>query len=191
MLHLQSNSSERWLRQAEANLGELLVDHAHCETKAASVAMGLLTAYVEHGELCVEMTRIVNEELEHFHMVIERLARRGVSFRRQKPAPYARLLQEQIRKNEPLRAMDRLLIAGLIEARSCERFGWLRDRLRDRELADFFGSLFEVEARHHATYVRMAHAYGSDADVRARLVQLAEEEARIISLGCDLPRMHS
>jgi tRNA-(ms[2]io[6]A)-hydroxylase len=191
MLSLQSRSSERWLRQVEENVGEVLIDHAHCERKAAATAMGLLTAYVENEELCVEMTRIVNEELEHFHMVIGQLKQRGIPFRRLKPSPYGRLLHESVRKQEPLRAIDRLLIAGLIEARSCERFGMLRDRLADRELAAFFGGLFESEARHHSTYVRLAQAYGTAADVRYRLQQLAAEEARVIALGSDLPRMHS
>ncbi len=51
--------------------------------------------------------------------------------------------------------MDRLLIAGLIEARSCERFDLLRQHVQDKELAEFYGSLFESEARHHTTYVRL------------------------------------
>jgi tRNA-(ms[2]io[6]A)-hydroxylase len=191
MLSLQSRSSERWLRQVQENVDEVLIDHAHCERKAATTAMGLLTAYIENEELCVEMTRIVNEELEHFHMVIGQLKQRGIPFRRLKPTPYGRLLHESVRKQEPQRAVDRLLIAGLIEARSCERFGVLRDHLEDRELAAFFGGLFESEARHHSTYVRLAQAYGTTADVRHRLQELAAEEARVIALGSDLPRMHS
>jgi tRNA-(ms[2]io[6]A)-hydroxylase len=191
MLHLRSESSERWLRQVEENLDEVLIDHAHCERKAAATALGLFTAYVEHEELCVEMTRIVNEELDHFHMVIEQLKRRDIPFRRQKPSPYGRLLHESVRKQEPSRAIDRLLIAGLIEARSCERFGMLRDRLADRDLAAFFGGLFESEARHHTTYLRLAQAYGAKSEVHARLEQLAEEEALVIAQGSDLPRMHS
>ena len=87
--------------------------------------------------------------------------------------------------------MDRLLIASLIEARSCERFDLLREHVQDRELADFYGSLFESEARHHTTYVRLAKDFADDDQVRERLLVLAAEEAKIIADGDDQPRMHS
>jgi tRNA-(ms[2]io[6]A)-hydroxylase len=191
MLSLQSTSSARWFAQAEANLDEVLIDHAHCEKKAAGCALNLIFAYVEHEELCREMTEIVGEELEHFHMVLELLKRRGVRFRRLKPSQYGRKLNDLVRKQEPQRAVDRLLVAGLIEARSCERFGLLRDQLKDRQLADFYGGLFESEARHHSTYVRLAKTFDDEDAVRQRLETLAEEEARIIAQGEPLPRMHS
>ena len=54
-------------------LPSILIDHAHCEKKAAGTALNLIFAYVENIELCREMTEIVNEELEHFHMVLDLL----------------------------------------------------------------------------------------------------------------------
>jgi tRNA-(ms[2]io[6]A)-hydroxylase len=191
MLSLHAPSPEAWLVQAREHLDEVLIDHAHCEKKAAGCALNLIFAYVEHEELCREMTEIVGEELEHFHMVLELLKRRRVRFRRLKPSQYGRKLNDLVRKQEPQRAVDRLLVAGLIEARSCERFGLLRDQLEDRELADFYGSLFESEARHHSTYIRLAKTFDDEEAVRLRLEELAEEEARIISQGEPLPRMHS
>lgn len=191
MLSLASDTADRWLQQVDEGLEEVLIDHAHCEKKAAGTAMGLLVAYVENEELCREMTEIVNEELEHFHLVLALLKRREIRFRRMKPSTYGRRLHEYVRRDEPQRAVDRLLIAGLIEARSCERFSRLRDHVSDRELADFYGSLFESEARHHATYVRLAQAYASADEVRERLLYLAEKEAQIIAEGDDYPRMHS
>ena len=150
-----------------------------------------LEAYIENQELCREMTVIVNEELEHFHQVVAILNRRGIRFRRQKPSAYGRRMYDLVRKNEPQRAIDRLLISSLIEARSCERFDLLRKRMRDRELAEFYDSLFECEARHHTTYVRMAKTFAAEAVVQARLKELAVEEARIIALGDERIRMHS
>ena len=41
MLSLQSTTSARWLAQVDHHLDEILIDHAHCEHKAASTAMGL------------------------------------------------------------------------------------------------------------------------------------------------------
>lgn len=191
MLHLQAPTSPRWLAQVEGHLDLLLIDHAHCEKKAAGVAMNLLFAYVEHRGLTQAMTAIVQEELDHFHQVREIIDRRGIRFRKLSPAPYAARLHERIDKQEPRRAVDRLLVAGLIEARSCERFGLLRDRLSDRELAEFYGRLFESEARHHATYVRLAEEFLPENQVRQRLAELAAAEAEILAAGSPEPRMHS
>jgi tRNA-(ms[2]io[6]A)-hydroxylase len=191
MLNLHSPTPERWLRQVSANLEELLIDHAHCEKKAAGTAMNLLFAYVENAELCRAMTEIVQEELSHFHLVMDLLGRRGIRFRRIRPSQYADRLRTLIRKLEPGRAVDRLLVAALIEARSCERFGLLRDRLPDAELATFYGGLFESEARHHSTYVRLAKDFAAEAAVRQRLEELAAAEARVIAEGEEAPRVHS
>lgn len=193
MLHLKSASTARWLRQVDEHLDEILIDHAHCERKAASTAMNLINAYTEHRELCREMTRIVEEELEHFELVLQLLERRSVPFRRLAAGPYGRELNRLVATQEPQRTVDRLLVASLIEARSCERFQLLSQHLAgtDHELADFYGSLFESEARHHTTYVRLAESFADREAVRARLDQLSAAETEIISQGCDLPRMHS
>jgi tRNA-(ms[2]io[6]A)-hydroxylase len=191
MLGLKSETSERWLRQVDEGLEEILIDHAHCEKKAAGTAMNLINAYVENDALCRAMAEIVNEELEHFHLTRELLKSRGVRFRRLKPSSYGRKLHELIRKDEPRRAVDRLLVAGLIEARSCERFSCLRDHVQDPELAAFYGGLFESEARHHATYVRLAEDYRPRKAVQQRLDELSRQEAMIIEQGDAFPRMHS
>jgi tRNA-(ms[2]io[6]A)-hydroxylase len=191
MLHLQSQTSARWLAQVDSDLESILIDHAHCEKKAAGTALNLIFAYVENVDLCREMTAIVNEELEHFHMVLDLLARRSIRFRRLKPSSYGRELNDLVRKQEPQRAVDRLLVAGLIEARSCERFHVLAEHVQDRELADFYAGLFESEARHHTTYTRLAKDFAPEDVVMARLDELAALEAAIINRGEDLPRMHS
>ncbi|MHC2067653.1 MiaE family protein [Bremerella sp. T1] len=191
MLHLKSETSQRWLDQVDKQTDLILIDHAHCEKKAAGTALNLMFAYVENDELCREMTSIVNEELEHFHMVRDLLKRRGIEFRRIKPSSYGNKLHDLIRNEEPRRAVDRLLVAGLIEARSCERFGKLRTHLPDEELRDFYDSLFESEARHHAVYVRLAKHYAPEKEVLKRLDELADAEAAIIAAGDEIARMHS
>ena len=153
--------------------------------------MNLLFAYVDNHDLTRAMTEIVREELEHFHLVVDLLERRGIRFRKLPPSDYGRRLNALVRKEEPGRAVDRLLVAGLIEARSCERFSLLRDHVADDELREFYGSLFESEARHHSTYVRLANDYAAEEIVKARLAELAAAEAAIMEQGEDLPRMHS
>jgi tRNA-(ms[2]io[6]A)-hydroxylase len=191
MLNLHTPTPARWLQQVENHIDLLLIDHAHCEKKAAGVAMNLLFSYVEHSDLTKAMTEIVQEELDHFHQVRAILDRRGIRFYKLSPSEYGGKLHELVDKHEPQRAVDRLLVAGLIEARSCERFGLLRDRLADRELADFYGSLFESEARHHSTYVRLAKYFQSEGEVHGRLAELAQAEGEIIAAGEERPRMHS
>jgi tRNA 2-(methylsulfanyl)-N6-isopentenyladenosine37 hydroxylase len=191
MLSLHSVSPERWLHQVQENLSEILIDHAHCEKKAAGTAMNLLFSYVEHNAVTKAMTEIVNEELEHFHMVIAILQQRKIRFRKLAPAGYGSQLHALARKEEPGRTVDRLLVAGLIEARSCERFSLLREHAPDAQLRDFYGSLFESEARHYATYVRLAKDFATEATVKSRLEYLAAEEAKIIAVGDSKPRMHS
>ena len=191
MLSLQSASDARWLAQVDAHLDDILIDHAHCEKKAAGVAMNLLFSYVDHVPLARAMTEIVNEELAHFQLVLDLLERRGIPFRKLSPSSYGQRLHAIVRKEEPARAVDRLLVAGLIEARSCERFALLRDHVADAELRAFYGSLFESEARHHATYVRLACDVAPEETVRERLHWLAAEEAAIIAQGDPVARMHS
>lgn len=191
MLSLHSATAERWLKQVDENLEEILIDHAHCEKKAAGCAMNLLFAYVDRGELCRDLAEIVNEELEHFGLVLDLLQRRGIKFRKLRPGGYGRQLNDLVRKFEPDRAIDRLLVAGLIEARSCERFDLLRKHISDPELAAFYDSLFESEARRHSTYVRLAKLFASESVVKSRLQELAALEAEIIARGDPLPRMHS
>ena len=190
MLNLKSSTAPWWLAEVEQNLSDILLDHAHCEKKAAGTAMNLIFAYVEKVELVRELSEIVNEELDHFRQVLDLLERRKIRFRRLQPSSYGRQLNDLVAKQEPAKAVDRLLVASLIEARSCERFALLKDRLADRELAAFYASLFESEARHHTTYVRLAELFASRDVVATRLDELAAAEAEIIDRGDPLPRMH-
>jgi tRNA-(ms[2]io[6]A)-hydroxylase len=191
VLSLHSASPRRWLEQVDADLESILIDHAHCEKKAAGTAMSLIFAYGKPVTLARELSEIVVEELDHFRQVLDLLDRRGIEYRTLKPSGYGRRLNALVRVGEPARAVDRLLVAGLIEARSCERFSLLRDHVSDQELAAFYGSLFESEARHHSTYVRLAMLFAPEEAVRARLPELAASEAEIIAEGDPLPRMHS
>src|SRR5215218_6612077 len=104
MLSLHSPSPPRWFAAVREHLDELLIDHAHCEKKAAGTAMKLLFAYVENEALCQAMTEIVTEELSHFHMVLALMKERGIAWRRNQPSQYGRKLNDLVRKLEPHRA---------------------------------------------------------------------------------------
>jgi len=138
MLGLKSRTDSRWLAQVDADLKCILIDHAHCEKKAAGTAMNLLFAYgTTAPAICEELSEIVVEELDHFRQVLKLLDERGIGYQSLKPSGYGKKLNELVRPGEPVRAIDRLLVAGLIEARSCERFSLPREHVKDAELAEF------------------------------------------------------
>jgi tRNA-(ms[2]io[6]A)-hydroxylase len=191
MLDLASTTSPAWLARALAHLDDILVDHAHCEKKAASTAVSLLFRYPERTELLRPLSRLAREELRHFERVVDALAARGVALGRQVPSPYAAQLMAAVRTEEPARLLDTLLCMGLIEARSCERLGLLANAVADPDLGGLFGALLASEARHHRTYVTLAGRVAPAAEVRDRLAALARHEATVIAGAPDWPRLHT
>src|SRR5437667_12613 len=129
MLSLASTSDRAWVGRACAHLDEILLDHAHCEKKAASTAVSLLFKYAERRELLVTLSQLAREELGHFEQVLAQLAAHGVAFRHQVPSPYAGQLMKAMRAREPERVVDTLLCSALIEAPSCAHMrspaGWV------------------------------------------------------------------
>ena len=191
MLGLRWETPETWVARIERDLDAVLVDHAHCEKKAAGTAINLIFSYVEEPGIALALAPVAREELEHFEQVAGILAARGIRLRGQPPSAYGRELGKLIRTFEPARSVDRFLVPALIEARSCERMTLLRDHLQDRELAFFYGALLESEGRHHGLYVRLAGHFAPEAEVRARLDELLDAEAAIIAGAEPQPRLHA
>jgi tRNA-(ms[2]io[6]A)-hydroxylase len=191
MLSLASTTGSAWAERALENLDEVLIDHAHCEKKAAGMAVRLLFSYPHCDFLQEPLARLAREELAHFEEVLAALRERGLRLRPQRPAPYAGRLRERVRRSEPERLVDLLLCSALIEARSCERFGLLARSVAEPGLARFWAGLLEAEARHHRLYVDLAAQALPRARVRARLAELAAHEARVLSQATDLARLHA
>jgi tRNA-(ms[2]io[6]A)-hydroxylase len=191
LLNLVSTTDGAWLERALAHLDEILLDHAHCEKKAASTAVSLLFKYPQHAELLPVLSRLAREELAHFEEVLGHLAARGVPFRHQMPSPYASALMKAVRPTEPERLLDTLLCLALIEARSCERMRLLAAAVDDAPLAGLYRGLLASEARHHQTYVDLATRVAPDSDVGARLRELALHEAAVLATAPAVPRFHA
>ena len=191
MLHLASSTGRAWLARALTQLDDVLVDHAHCEKKAASTAVSLLFRYPERTELLGPLARLARDELRHFEQVVDRLRARDIPLRRQRPSPYAAELLGAVRPAEPERLLDTLLCMALIEARSCERLQLLAESVPDDDLASLFGGLLASEARHHRTYLDLAErVFPADA-VRVRLEELARHEAAVLERAPAWPRLHT
>lgn len=188
---LKQPTSQEWVEQAIANLDTILLDHSHCERKAAGVALNLMFRYPAHTKLVRMLTAIAREELEHFEQVNQRLEQRNIALGPLGAPPYAAGLSSQIRKQEPDRLLDSLLVSGLIEARSHERLGLLAVACADRELAKFYHSLMASEARHYGVYWILATTYFDRDLVMQRLEQLSVVESELLASLHPEPRIHS
>jgi tRNA-(ms[2]io[6]A)-hydroxylase len=202
LLHLASRTDPSWGDRALAHLDEILLDHAHCEKRAASTAIGLVFRYPVYPQLAVPLARLAREELEHFERVVGHVRRRGREFGRSIASPYAGALMTAVAGNEPARAVETLLACALIEARSCERMQMLAHAFEraatngaaiDHDLAALYGDLLASEARHHNDYVELARDLGvmPRADVDERLERLAAHEARVIADAPPIARLHA
>ncbi len=183
----------RWLDAACEQWQELLLDHAYCEKKAASTAVALIFAYPECEAQCLALARLAREELRHFEQVTRMMGRLAVPFRRLQPGRYAAGLRAALHTHEPRRRVDLLLTGAIIEARSCERFRLLGERLPE-PLGSFYGELERAEARHADLYLDLAVAAANEAGLdqyAQRLQELAGIEAGQIASEDTQLRFHS
>lgn len=188
---LQQPTRPDWIDQALQNLDTILLDHSHCERKAAGVAVNMMFRYPSYTKLVRTLTAIAREELEHFELVNQWLDRRGIALAPLPAPPYGSKLSVQVRRDEPERLLDMLLVSGLIEARSHERLGLLAQHLPDPELAKFYRSLMASEARHYGAYWVLATTYFEVDEVTARLQELATVESELLATLHPHPRIHS
>ena len=187
---LSCPTPKAWVQVAVSQQDVLLIDHANCEKKAAATALNLIFRYGERlPDLQDALSKLAREELRHFEQVTRIMRRRGVIYRPLGPARYAEGLRKQLRKKEPERMTDLLVISALIEARSCERFEVLAPALGD-DLAEFYRGLRASEARHFQLYLGMARKYGT-GDVADRAEAIAAVEAELIQSEDKVFRFHS
>ncbi|MBW8361837.1 MAG: tRNA-(ms[2]io[6]A)-hydroxylase [Kaistella sp.] len=181
MFKLKLLTDPRWANIAEGNLEEILTDHAWCEQKATTNAITLITMVPEYPEIITELIKIAQEELDHFNLVHEIIKKRGYEFGRERKDDYVGLLFKflvQGTRNEYI--VDRMLLAAMIEARSCERFKVLTDNIQDEELKIFYKELMISEANHYTTFIGFARQLGDPEKVNQRWEEWLEYEAEII-----------
>lgn len=182
MLHLLAPTDPAWVDAVESDLDRLLSDHAHCELKAAQSALSLLGRFAgELPDAVSDLVALAREETAHFHEVQQRLSERGKTLPPPDVDRYVQSLKSAARldhRDHPA-LLDRLLVCALIEARSCERFKLLSERLSDESLRHFYRGLMVAEARHFRLFYDLAAARYGETPTRERLTTLAAREAEV------------
>jgi tRNA-(ms[2]io[6]A)-hydroxylase len=182
MLGLKLETDPRWVNIVEENINEILTDHAFCEQKAASYAISLIVKYPENSELVQKMTALAQEEMEHFQRVHNLILERNEVLGWERKDPYVQDLMKYVKKggNYEMVLAERLLIAAMIEARSCERFRVLSENLQDEKLAEFYRELMASEARHYTMFLKLAKKYCTSIDIDKKWQELLTFEAEIM-----------
>lgn len=178
-----------WIEAALENQEILLIDHAHCEKKAASTALNLMFRYVDRPELLTKMSRLAREELRHFEQVLAFMQRRGIIYDHLTASRYAEGMRKHVITHEPAKLVDVLIVGAFIEARSCERFKALAPHL-DEELGTYYLSLLRSESRHFRDYLGLAQSY-ADTLIDDRVAHFAQVEAELITRPDSAFRFHS
>ena len=183
LLGLRLATDEKWVKLCESNINSILNDHAWCEQKAASNAISVITKFPMHSDLVEALTKIAVEELEHFEMVLVKMRERGIKLQYECKDNYVGelykyMLSEGGSKENQL--VNRMLFSAMIEARSCERFRLLTEKLTDPDLVKFYRELMISEAHHYTTFLKFARKYGGNIDVDARWQKFLDFEGELI-----------
>lgn len=192
-------TSPAWARAQIGHVDELLLEQAHLEKKAAAAAVAFLFRLPLHDRLHRQLSALGREELVHFERTLRLMQRRGVAFEHQPSSGYAERLKRAVRRDQPERLIDELLVASIIEHRSHERLSLLAQGLADAEpeVAAFYADLCPSEERHEGLYVELATMVAERADgadgacVAARLEQLFAHEADVLRRSPFAARLHS
>ena len=187
---LNVSTPESWIEAAVREEDLLLVDHAHCERKAASSALSLVYRHSERADICARLSRIVREEMRHFEQVLGLIESRGHKFRPLSPSRYAKGLHMFARGLPGESDSDLFIVAAIIEARSCERFRCLLEVL-EPQVADLYARLCDSEQRHFLSYLEMAEKVSDRQSISARTSRLLEEESRLVTEKDTQFRFHS
>lgn len=192
MLALRKATPDQWLEVVLSNFDAFLLDHAACERKASATGMSFVVRYPDRPALIEPMIEFAKEELEHFHVVYRIVARRGLKLTDDYKDFYVNALRKRCRSQSEQLLLDRLLVAGVVEARGCERLSMVASALetRDPELAPIYLELARAESRHHGLFFRLARQFFPEAEVMARASELLDFEAQLMETLPHQPRVH-
>ncbi len=191
MLELRTSTEKEWLDCVLADFDAFLVDHAACERKASATGMSFVVRYPDREALLIPMIEFAREELEHFHRVFLKMSERGLRLLPDYRDEYVVSLRKWGRQGGEEGLVDSLLVAGVVEARGCERLKLVADALSPSDpLKDMYLDLARAESRHHALFFRLAKQFAPESHVKERAQSLLDLEAEVVSRLPHMPRVH-
>jgi tRNA-(ms[2]io[6]A)-hydroxylase len=180
LLTLRFATPTAWVDAVLNNFDQFLNDHAQAEKKASGMAMSMVSHYPDKPDIVKAMIDLAIEELAHFREVIKLMQLNGQCLDRDEKDPYVNALRKAMRDGTEHYLLDRLLIAGIIEARGCERFGLIAQHHPEAELQQFYQIITDSEAKHHLLFIELASHYFSTPEIEQRLDELLTIEAAIV-----------
>jgi len=182
MLDLRFKTPPEWLTAVFADFDSFLLDHAACERKAAATGMSFVVRYPDRSALIEPLIEFSREELEHFQIMYRIIHARGLRLSDDYKDTYVNSLRSQVRNGGEGMLLDKLLVAGIVEARGCERLFMVAEALATQEspLATPYLELARAEARHHGLFFRLARAYFADEEIDPRASTLLDYEAELV-----------
>ncbi len=191
MLDLRIPTDPKWLEHVLAHFDDFLLDHAACERKASATGMAFVARYPDRHEMLGPMIEFAMEELEHFHRVYLQIEKRGLTLPPDYRDEYVQALRAWGRRGGEEGLADSLLVAGVVEARGCERLKMVADALPEEDpLKDMYMDLARAESRHHAFFFRLARKYAGDDTAQLRADELLDLEAKVVQGLPILARVH-
>lgn len=190
MFELKYHTPSNWARGVVSAMDVFLPDHAAAEKKASSMAMTMVSHYPDRTELVMAMIDLAIEELNHYRAVVKLMSERGLRLLPDEKDPYVNSLRRSIRDGKDLYFMDRLLVAGIVEARGAERFGLVAEALPDGELKTFYRAITRSEEEHRGLFIELAELYFDPSETRPRLDELLDVEAEIVRALPLRPALH-
>ena len=187
---LKGNTPDSWYEAAKSNISILLVDHANCEKKAASAALGLMYKYVSYDDMLQKLSRLAREELRHFEMVLDLMKSQKVDYEYLSASDYAMKLRKDVRTHEPERLTDLLICGAVVEARSCERFYGL-SKVLPKEIGNLYSQLLKSEVRHFKDYMNLAAEVSSREEAWDRAEHFLTLDLLLITSTDSEFRFHS
>ena len=184
VIELKFKTPDVWAEGIVKAMDVFLPDHAAAEKKASSMAMTMVSHYPDRPDLVTAMIDLALEELSHFRSVVKIMQERGLSLLPDEKDPYVNALRRNARQGTEVYLMDRLLIAGIVEARGAERFGMVAKALPEGDLKRFYEVITRSERGHEDLFLQFAENYFGSSEVEQRLDELLLAEAGIVR---DLP----
>ncbi|MDN3652581.1 tRNA-(ms[2]io[6]A)-hydroxylase [Thalassotalea ponticola] len=179
MFELKYHTPKEWAEVALKDFDAFLQDHAAAEKKASGMAMSMLSHYPDRQKLVRAMTDLALEELIHFKQVLKLMTARNVIQANDQKDMYIHQIRTLFRRGRDEFLLDRLLVAGVIEARGHERFALIAEALPEGRDKKFYDDIAKSEEKHKNLFVELALEYFPEDEVYSRLEEILIAEAEI------------